>query len=153
MKITLEKIEEGEEELIVRYREMDTRLEAILHLAQGQGEKLSGIREGLEGQIFLLSPEDIYYFESVDGMVYAYLQDSVYRIQEGLNDLLNRYESRGFFRCSRTMLVNIYRITYLKSETEGRILATLNNGEKIMISRKYAILLRSLLKRGRGKKG
>ena len=43
---------------------------------------------------------------------------------------------------------NIYRIDHLKSEPGNRILATMENGEKVMISRKYAKGLRQILKGG-----
>lgn len=152
MKIVMQQISEGEEEFIIRYKEMNAELESILHFVQGQGVKLAGIKEGCDGQLFLLVPGEIYYFESVDGNIYAYLKDGVYRIREGLNEILARYEARGFFRCSRTMLVNIYKIEHLKSEPGSRILATLMNGEKVMISRKYAKELRALLKRGKESK-
>lgn len=149
MKIVMQQIEEGEEELILRYREMNAQTEAILRLAEGMREKLSGMKAGCSGEIFLINPEEVYYFESVDKMTYAYLKNGIFRLRESLNELLAGYESRGFFRCSRTMLVNIYRVEHLKSEPAGRILATLNNGEKIIISRKYAKEFRTWLRRGR----
>ncbi len=133
MKIIMQQIVEGEEEFIVRYKEMNAELEAILHFIKGQENKLAGMKEGCGGQLFLLVPGEIYYLESVDRNVYAYLKDGVYRIRESLNEVLARYESRGFFRCSRTMLINIYKIEHLKSEPGSRILATLINGEKMCI--------------------
>ncbi|HKM33450.1 MAG TPA: LytTR family DNA-binding domain-containing protein [Lachnospiraceae bacterium] len=149
MKVTLEQISAGEEELIIRYREKGTELEAILHFIENQEEKLGGIKEGEDKQVSLLIPGDIDYFESVDGTVFAYLDQGVYRIKENLNEILIKYEESGFIRCSRTMLVNIYKMIQLKSEAGGRILATLHNEEKIMISRKYAVDLRNRLNRGR----
>lgn len=149
MKVSMQQITEGEEEIVIRYKEMNAGIEAILHLVEGQERKFAGTREECSGQVFLLAPGDIFYFESVDGKVYAYLRDGVYRIQESLNEVLGILANRGFFRCSRTMVVNIYKMETLKSEPGNRILAALSNGENIMISRKYAKDLRAILKRGR----
>ncbi len=148
MKIILEQISDGEEEMIIRYKEKGTKLQAILHFVENQEEKLSGFKEGEDRQLSLLVPGEIDYFESVDKAVFAYLDRGVYRVKESLNDLLLKYEDSGFIRCSRTMVVNIYKMNQLKSEAGGRILATLHSGEKILISRKYAVALRNRLNRG-----
>lgn len=147
MKLTIQQINSGEEEMIVRYREMTEKLEAIIRFVEGQEERITGISIKDGRTIHLLTPGEILYFESVDGGVFAYLQEGVYRVKENLYELLGKYEETGFFKCSRTMLVNIYRMEYLKSEPGGRILAVLSNGEKIMISRRYAGELRMILKK------
>jgi DNA-binding LytR/AlgR family response regulator len=46
------------------------------------------------------------------------------------------------------MAVNLYKVDWLKSQPGGRILAALKNGEKVVISRKYAETLREQLRRG-----
>ena len=147
MKLTIQQIDSGEEEMIVRYREMTEKIESIIRFVEGQEERIAGISMQDGKTMHLLSPGEILYFESVDGGVFAYLQEGVYRVRESLYELLERYEEAGFFRCSRTMLVNIYRMDYLKSEPGGKILTVLSNGEKIMISRRYAGELRLILKK------
>lgn len=148
MKITLQQITEGEAELVIRYREMDAEIEAIMRLLESREEKLSGTMDGQGSRQFLFSPQDVLYFESVDGMTYAYLQEGVYRIRENLQEIIGRFGGQGFCRCARTMVVNIYKMDSLKSEPGGRILASLSNGEQIMISRKYAGELRNILRKG-----
>lgn len=147
MKLTIQQINSGEEEMIVRYREMTEKLEAIIRFVEGQEDRIAGVSVKDGRTMRLLTPGEILYFESVDGGVFAYLQEEVYRVKENLYELLGKYGEAGFFRCSRTMLANIYRMDYLKSEPGGRILAVLSNGEKIMISRRYAGELRMILKK------
>lgn len=145
MKLTLKRITEGEEEVIVRYRSMDERIEAITAIVQGTEEKIPAV---WEGETLLIRPEMVYYFENVDGNTYAYLENKVPRVSESLHMLEVRYADRGFFRCSKSMILNIYRIGSLKSEPGNRIRATMENGEQVMISRKYAKELRQILKGG-----
>lgn len=149
MKITMEQLTAGEEEIIIRYRRMDERIEALCRFIKGQGGRLMGSSADNGGQVCLFSPGEVFYFESVDNAVYAYLEHDVYRIQESLMEITARCEESGFLRCSRTMAINLYKIERLKSEAGSRISAFLSNGEVVMISRKYAKELRAVLKRGR----
>ena len=151
MKVTMEQLAAGEEEIIIRYKEMNERIEALCRFARGQENRLAG--RTLDGgeQLYLFSPDEVFYFESVDNAVYAYLSDAVYRMQESLLEITARCGENGFLRCSRTMTINIDKIERLKSEPGSRIRAFLSNGEMVMISRKYAKELRAVLKRGRGK--
>lgn len=149
MKVTMEQLAAGEEEIIIRYREMNESIEALCRFIKGQESKLMGRGVNGSGQVYLFSPDEVFYFESVDGAVYAYLSDAVYRMQESLFEITARCEENGFLRCSRTMAINIYKMERLKSESGSRIRAILSNGETVMISRKYAKELRAVLKRGR----
>lgn len=145
MRLTLNRIEAGDEEVIVRYREMNDTIETIASIVRGTEQKLQALLE--KGTVFLL-PDQIYYLENVDGVTYAYLADEVAKVAESLRELEMRYGNRGFFRCSKSMILNIYKISYLKSEPCGRIRATMENGEQVIISRKYAKELRLTLKGG-----
>lgn len=148
MKITMEQLTAGEEEIIIRYKKMDERIEALCRFIKGQEGRLAGNRAD-GGQVCLFFPGEVFYFESVDNAVYAYLENDVYRIQESLMEITARCEESGFLRCSRTMTINLDKIERLKSESGSRISAFLSNGEVVMISRKYAKGLRDVLKRGR----
>lgn len=152
VKITLQRVESGEEEIIIRYREMTPEITSMVERLSGSGARLSGIREseGEGRQVCYFDPGGAYYFESVDGMVYAYLEKEVFRIREKLEEIICRYGGLGIARCSRTMALNLYRVQYLQSQPGGRILAILQNGEKIVISRRYAGALREKLRRGAG---
>lgn len=145
MKLTMNKITQGEDEVIIKYREMNERIETIAGIVQGNGYKICAYEKG---QMYLVLPEHIYYLESVDGITFAYLKDKVCRVQMSLLEAAACYADRGFFRCAKSMVINIYRIEHLKSEPGNRILATMENGEKVIISRKYAKGLRQILKGG-----
>ena len=145
MKLTMNKISQGDDELIIRYREMNKQIEMIAALTEGKTSKISA---RYNDEMILLNPEAILYLESVDGVTWAYLADKVCRIYESLEKAALAWGERGFFRCSKSMVINIYRISTLKSEPGNRILAMMENGEKVMISRRYARELRRILKGG-----
>lgn len=141
--MTMDRVCQGEEEIIIRYAQMTGQIQAIVEIVQGTGKKIKAV---WEEQTFLLNPEEVYYFESVDGGTFAYADDKVGRVSESLGELAVRYEGRGFFRCSKSMVLNIYKISYLKSEPGNRIRATMENNEQVWISRRYARELRRILK-------
>ena len=147
MKITLQKIDSGQEEATVRYRHMTPEISEAVRLLSGSGDRLAGTK-GEEGKVYHFMIGEVFYFESVDGGTYAYLEKETYRVREKLEGLLCRYGEQGIVRCARTMAVNLYQVEWLKSQPGGRILAELANGERILISRKYAQALRERLKRG-----
>lgn len=145
MKLTMNRIIKGEDEVIIRYQDMTEQIEAIARMVQGTESRISAFAEGKR---VLLLPENILYVESVDGVTYAYLEEKVLRVQMSLTEAEMRYGNRGFFRCSKSMVLNIYKISYLKSEPGNRIRAAMENGEQVMISRRYAKELRRVLKGG-----
>ncbi|MCM1038477.1 MAG: LytTR family transcriptional regulator DNA-binding domain-containing protein [Ruminococcus sp.] len=143
MKVTLQQIQEGNEEAVIRYRQMTERIEDIVRYVEGQSEKLLVLKDG---QQILLNLPDIIYVESVDGTTFLYTGNDVYRTNLTLFHFETLYADHGFFRCSKSMILNIYRIRRLKSMSASRIDAALDNEEHIVISRHYAKQLRNILK-------
>ncbi|MGT2907840.1 LytTR family DNA-binding domain-containing protein [Streptococcus dentiloxodontae] len=145
MKLRLEKITDGEEEILVRYRKYSPTIQAICDLlAQGQDKILAANETGHT----YIKVDEVLYAESVDGRTFLYTADGLYQVSRSLKDLASCYASHGFFRCAKSMVVNIYKIQSFKSQAYGRIEATLENGEHVLISRKYANKLRQVLQEG-----
>ncbi|MBC7959782.1 MAG: LytTR family transcriptional regulator DNA-binding domain-containing protein, partial [Vallitaleaceae bacterium] len=141
-KIRVEYISEGENEILIRCDKLNDEIVEIMDLLNLQRKKLSGYKDG---ERHLLEPSQIYYCESVDSIIFAYTKKDVYKIQSNLNELENQFKDIGFFRCSKSLIINLNAITSLKSMMANRIDATLKNGEHIIISRHYAKMLREVL--------
>lgn len=145
MKYTIRQITEGEDEIIIQYRRMTPDIEHILNVINGTNKKLSGWKEKT---LTLIDPNTILYIESVDGKVFAYTKEDVLRLDSSLNQLEQLLTDINFFRCSKSMIVNINKVESLKSLPSNRIDASMCNGEHIIISRTYASDFRKRLKRG-----
>lgn len=143
MKLTLEQITEGIEEIIIRYRERTESLDNLIRSIEQRGEKILAVNES--GKI-LLTPSDVLYLESVDNTVFVYTDNEVGKTSLTLVVAEEAFASEGFFRCSKSMVINIYRISYLKSISGNRADVTMDNGEHVIISRRYVKALRSILK-------
>ena len=93
----------------------------------------------------LLTPHEVVYCETVDDRVFVYTGRAMYQTALGLGELESRYGSLGFFRAGKSAVVNLHHICSLASREAGRIEAILETGERLMVSRRYAPLLRERL--------
>lgn len=143
MKVTLQQISKGNEEVVIKYRQMNRQIEDIVNYIKGQGQKLLGIKDG---QQFFIHPHNIIYLESVEGVTYLYTEKEIYQSNLTLASFETFYAKEGFFRCSKSMIINMYRIRKLKSISGNRIDAAMDNDEHVLISRHYAKEFRNILK-------
>lgn len=143
MKIMIEDIQpDEEEEIIIRCREMDEELLKIIrHLKQGN----SKLNLYQNGDVYLTKPEEVYYFESVDQKVFAYLKSEVYEIKSKLYELEEELPKKDFFRATKSTIINVNKIKSLTPAFSGRLEALLLNGEKMIISRQYVADLKERL--------
>ncbi len=144
MKIDIKQIQSGEEELILRYIEKTPRVQRILEAIQGTELKLIG-KKGSD--TVTLNPSDILYIESVDERIFAYTKGDVIRLDGTLYSIMEQLSDVRFFRCSKSMIINVEKVERLKSISSNRIDATMEGGEHILISRTYASDFRRLLRR------
>lgn len=145
MKYRIEKIPEGEDEVILRYCRMTPEVERIWNFLQTGQAKLMGWKDKTH---VVLDVNKILYIESVDGRTYAYTDEDVFAMDDTLNKLGQFLRGINFFRCSKSMIINIDKVQSLKSLPSNRIDAVMCNGEHIMISRTYASDFRKRLKGG-----
>lgn len=143
MKFTIQQISDGENELILRYIQRDDEVEQVLAFMKSPRPKLIGDKDG---QKVVINQTDILYIESVDGKCFVYTPEEVFGIDLTLTQLEQILKSINFFRCSKSMIINIDKVHKLKSLASNRIDATMYNGEHIIISRTYASSFRKRLK-------
>ena len=146
MKYTIQKIPKGEDEVILRYQTMTPEVERVYYFLNGMQQKLIGWNEKTQ---VVLELSQILYIESVDGKTFAYTEKEVLRMDHSLNRLETILSDINFFRCSKSMIINIDKVERLKSLPSNRIDAVMRNGEHILISRTYASDFRKRLRGGR----
>ena len=133
MKIIIEEPNPGEEDqIIIRCKVMDDNvLKVISDLRMGQ-KKLTGIKDG---NITMIDPVNVYYFEGVDNKVFMYCKQNVYETRLKLYEIEDEYKNTDFFRAS--VILNVTKIRSISPAYSGRFEAILFNGEKVVISRQY----------------
>lgn len=143
MKYTIEQIKQGDDELILRYQCLNQEVEHIMNFMSFADKKLVGTKDGSQ---IVVDVKQILYIESVDRKTFVYLEDDVVRVEYTLTQLERMLNSLRFFRCSKSMFMNIDKVKVLDSLASNRIDATMCNGEHIIISRTYASEFRRRLK-------
>lgn len=105
----------------------------------------TGISGTEDGNTYIVSPNDIFYIESVDKKTFIYTEDKVLSTDKRLYELEEILDNRDYIRCSKSVIINLNKVVKLKPEITRNILATLSNDEVVVISRRYATELKKLL--------
>lgn len=143
MKYTINHITEGEDEIILNYLELNDEIERVMAFMKSDSTRIIGVKEKLQ---VVIKPNEILYIESVDSKTFAYTSEEVYKLSYNLAQLEGILRSVNFYRCSKSMIMNIDKVVKLRSLTSNRIDAVMTNGEHILITRTYASDLRKRLK-------
>lgn len=142
MKVIIETQIEGEDEIIIRCRELDKELLSLIYAIERGRRRITGYSGRAMVQ---LVPADIYYFESVDNKVFAYCEKEIYEVKEKLYELETAYDNTDFQRISKSVIVNISFIEAVLPMLGARLEAKLKNGESVIISRQYVPELKKKL--------
>ena len=105
----------------------------------------SAIPATADGERVNLATEAILYIESVDKRTFIYTESRILMTDKRLYELEELLDRRDFFRCSKSTIVHLNKVVKLKPEITRNMIATLSNGENIVISRRYASELKKLL--------
>lgn len=147
MKITILPKATGEEdEIIIKCDNPDQSVFGFVNKIQSQGQNQnSKMAFNKDGQICLVEQEELFYFESVDDVVFAYTKDEVFETKSKLYQLEFELPLNKFFRANKAVIVNVDKIKKLSPAFNGRFEATLKNDYKVIISRNYVPKLKELL--------
>ncbi|MDF2676485.1 MAG: response regulator of the LytR/AlgR family [Bacillota bacterium] len=143
MKINVEAIDKTkEEQIIIQCYKVTEEINEIVDFLKSRETSITAYNDS---QIYNIALQDIYYIESVDNKTFAYLQNNVYEIKNKLYELEFIFNGKKFFRCSKSVIVNLMKIEFIKPALNGRFVAKLKNNEEIIISRKYVSALKKIL--------
>lgn len=120
----------------------------ISSMVAGLEEPMEKISVKKDGATYLLEPNTILYFEAVESKIFVYTEQDVYEIHWKLYELEEKFKDSSFFRCSKSMILNIGAIEKIAPSFNGKFEANLFNNEKVIISRQYAKVLKQKLNMG-----
>lgn len=134
MKIVIEELQDGEEDIIIiKCRQMTDDLLRVLAMLKAQDTLIA--YDGNE--IYRVQPKEIYYIEVVDNRTFLYSKDKMLESKQKLYELEDALSNSDFLRVSKSVLLNLRKIKSLSPALSGRFEATLDNNEKVIISRQY----------------
>jgi len=134
LKITIKEPPSGaEEEIIVLCHSISPELFNMLNSFKTPSNILIG---SMGNELHKINSVDIYYFEAVDKKTFIYCEEDVYEAKQKLYEL-EALALKGFFRISRSVIVNLGKIKSVIPSLSGRIEAVLANRERVVVSRFY----------------
>ncbi|MBQ5768820.1 MAG: LytTR family transcriptional regulator DNA-binding domain-containing protein [Clostridiales bacterium] len=142
MKVTITKDIESGTAVEIHCREVTSETERLERYISRFDERLQATSEG---NTYNVQIDEILYIESVDKKTFLYTTGHVLQTEKRLYELEELLDEKTFFRASKSVIVNLNKITKLKPEVTRNILATLMNGEVIVISRRNVKALKELI--------
>ena len=148
MRVGIRKILKKEEErVIVECVEITPEIKEICHYVSHMGTEISGTTK--DGHVKSIRLDEVYYFEALDEKVFAYTEDDIYELKMRLYEAEKEYAAYHFVRCSKSVVMNLMLLDSISPALNGRFLAHMKNGEKLMISRQYAASIKKIVMGGK----
>lgn len=128
-----------EEQVVIECVEMTPEFEDIKNYCLAKEAFLAGyVNAPSQQQICKVCIKDILYVEAIGEKVFAYTKKNVFEIRQRLYELEAELASYKFIRCSKSFLICLLKVESIRPALNGRYLACMENGEDVIISRKYA---------------
>lgn len=96
-------------------------------------------------ETFFVPIKDIFYFESVDGSVFFYTENETYEATTKLYKIEENLKNVRFSRISKTTIANLDKLVSIRRVEGSRLVATLVNKEKLVVSRQYVSQIKKKL--------
>ncbi|MGD6964278.1 LytTR family DNA-binding domain-containing protein [Fictibacillus phosphorivorans] len=143
MKLTIHESDDHEGlEIIVKCKMLNDEVIKVLTSLRSLERKVLGTKDG---KVYLLLPNDIYYFESVDKKTFAYTEKSVYEVSLRLYQIEELFGDVNFFRATKASILNLDRLQSISPRIGGRLEVKMENGENLLVSRQYVPVLKEKL--------
>ena len=124
-----------ETEITINCRNISPDIEKIISLLRVMDLKLTGTKDN---QTYILDVAKILYIDTVDKKTFFYTKTEVYETTLKLYELEEKLSVNDFLRANKSCIINFNQIQSIKADLDGKLLVTVNNGEKLLISRQYA---------------
>lgn len=143
MKIHLDiGLNQEETEVIIRCQSVNAEVKRLQELLDLFNRKIKAIKNQ---QIYILDVIQILYIDTVDKRTFLYTAEDIYESNLKLYELEELLETSDFFRAGKSVIINFLHIKRIKPDFGGRLEVTMSNGEKLYVSRQYAINIKERL--------
>ncbi|MEX6587129.1 LytTR family DNA-binding domain-containing protein [Paraclostridium bifermentans] len=131
-----------EDQVVIYCREENQEIRKIKGFIKNINTKLCA---SLDFKKVMITPDEIYYIESVDKKTFVYIKDKVLECSLKLYEIEDRFKEFSFFRANKSTIVNVMYIKDINILLNRNLLVTLESKEKITISRRNVKDFRKLI--------
>jgi len=133
-----------ETEISINSSHVSEELEKVIASLRTLDSKLTGVKNG---HTYILDASKVLYIDTTDKKTFLYTASDIYESTQRLYELEETLSSWDFFRAGKSSIINFNRIKSLKSDIDGRFIVTMENNEKLIVSRQYTSFVKNKLRR------
>ena len=130
--------------VIVEYPEYDQNVERLVSKIKNLNISFTG---KADGKTFSIDISDIYYIENVERKVFLYSKKDIYRFDGTMADIDSAIADTDLVRISRNCFMNVSHLREIMQMKNSHLEAVLDNGEKLIVSRKYLKDIKKIFRR------
>ena len=130
--------------VIVEYPEYDQTVERLVNKIKNLSISFTG---KADGKTFSIDISDIYYIENVERKIFLYSKKDIYRFDGNMTDIDQAIVDTDLVRISRTCFMNVSHLREIMQMKNSHLEAVLDNGEKLIVSRKYLKDIKKIFRR------
>lgn len=143
MKIHIDEDEQYKDtEITIHCNQVNEDIYKLIAMLRVFDSKLTGTKGG---QIYILDVAQVLYIDTVDKKTFIYTKSEIYETPLKLYELEEQLGPKDFFRANKSCIINFNQIHSLKADIDGKILVTMNNKERLVVSRQYATIVKRKL--------
>ena len=144
MQTKITRIERDKPEILeIHCHEISDEVREIVAFVKSRQGQLTGTADD---RMYEIAVSDIFYIESVDNKTFIYCKNREYETNQKLYELEEILREKHFLRVSKSVLLNLMKVSSIKPALNSRFTAVLFSGEQVIISRKYVPELKKALK-------
>ena len=113
------------------------RLSAVIAELKPPQKPADRLTVKTNGRIIFVKIDDIDWLEAAQNYVELHAGKECHLLRQTFDTIETRLPTEKFVRISRSVIVNVERITELQPLFHGEYLVTLNNGTRLTLSRRY----------------
>lgn len=144
MRIEQRQVKDQPLTVIVEYPELDQKVENLIRKIRNINITFTG---RTDGGSFSVDISDIFYIENVDRKVFLYTKEDIYRYDGSMTSVEEAVKDTELVRISRTCFMNVSHLKQIMQIKNSHLEAVLDNGEKLIVSRKYLKDIKTIFRR------
>lgn len=131
--------------VIIEYPEYN---DSVAGLVRRIGSMDVAFSVSVDGRQTRIDLADVYYIENVDRKMFVYTGSDVYRLDATMAQTEEMSADTDLVRISRTCIINTGHLREIRQVKNSHLEAVLDNGEMLIVSRKYLQDIKRVFQRG-----
>ena len=131
-----------ETEITIKCNRISAEVEKVISMLRVLDLKLTGKKDN---QTYILDASRVLYIDTVEKKTFFYTNKDIYESDLKLYELEEQLSALDFIRVNKSCILNFNQIVSIRADLDGKLLVTMSNQEKLIVSRQYAPMIKKKL--------